>query len=209
MPQISTHYRGNYETEIITLDSKDLFTSTTGSEQCTFKCKLSEQIHLTDYTEIYLESLHIGGYKINENVSAAFDDNDSKDVIRYFSIGVPEFNIRQIGGQYNSDGKNHVTEMHHRFNLAHESSIISNIAGVLQPKDFRPFILGHLSRTAVFVSSLPPCTLSSITVDIKDQDGESIFKELVNPGAHSVDANPPSKSRRIMMQFLLIKKKLN
>ena len=203
---LSTHYRSAYETMNITIDSKDAFTSTTGDEECSFVCKLSEPVHLTENTEIFLSSLHIGGYKINENINASFDDNDSKDVVRYFSIAIPEFQVRQSAGQYNSDGKVHSTHMHHRFNVAHETNIVSNIGGVLQPKDYRPFVLGHIGKCSVFVSVIKACTIAQLHVNIRDQDGNSIFKSLVG-GGHAVDANPPSKSRRIIMQFILVSKK--
>uniref|UniRef100_A0A6C0KEF8 Uncharacterized protein n=1 Tax=viral metagenome TaxID=1070528 RepID=A0A6C0KEF8_9ZZZZ len=200
---MSTHFRSTYETTNITIDSKDAFTSTIGDEECSFVCKLSEPINLTETTEVYLNSIHIGGYKINENINARFDDDNSKDMIRYFSVDIPEFQIRQSAGQYNSDGKVHSTEMHHRFNIALETNNVSKIEGVLQPIDYRPFVLGHLGKTSVFVSEIKACTITQLHVNIRDQDGNSIFKSLVGDG-HAVDANPPSKSRRIIMQFLLI-----
>ena len=58
-----------------------------------------------------------------------------------------------------------------------------------------PFIKAYLSRTAVYVSSIQAKTLSSITVNVTDQNGKSIFYD---------DANNPLKNRRrIVLQFIV------
>jgi len=200
----STQHRGNYEVRSVIVDSKDALTGTTGSEPCEFIGRLSEQINLTGPTEIYLSSIYIGGYKINENVNALYDDSGDTDIIKYFSLDIPEFDIAQIGGQFSSDSRNSYTDMNRRFNLVMESPSRSGISGVLTPKDYKPFVLGHLGKTAVYVSTIKPKTLNRLTVNIQDQDGLSIFRGLNNPGNHSVDANPPAKSRRVILQFLLV-----
>ena len=71
----STQHRGNYETRVIIVDSKDALTGTAGDDPCQFTARLSEQINLTSASEIYLSSIYIGGYKINENVNSLYDDS--------------------------------------------------------------------------------------------------------------------------------------
>ena len=217
--EFSTQYRGNYEVRSITVDSGDKFYAAS-SDDCSFVAKLSEKINLTAPTEIYLSSIYIGGYKINENVvatnedsspytgGATYDDNNAGDVVNYFSIGVSEFNIDSVAGQTSASPSNfQVSDMHRRFNLPLETVSKSEVSGVLRPSDYKPFVLGHLGKTAFYISKIQPKSLDRLTIDIHDQDGLSIFKPLVTPGQHMVDANPPMRSRRIIMQFMLVEKK--
>lgn len=211
----STQYRGNYEVRSITVDSGDKFYAAS-SNDCSFVARLSEKINLTAPTEIYLSSIYIGGYKINESVTyedstpytggATYDDNNAGDVINYFSIGVSEFNIDNVAGQTGASSDFQVSDMHRRFNLPLETASKSAVGGVLKPSDYRPFVLGHLGKTAFYISKIQPKSLDRLTVDVRDQDGLSIFKPLVSSG-HMVDANPPMRSRRVIMQFMLVEKK--
>jgi len=222
----STQYRGNYEVRNITIDSGDKIYAAS-SHECSFVAKLSEKINLTAPTEIYLSSIYIGGYKINESHpdlrhaivgtdGTPYDDDNAGDVVNYFSIGVSEFNIDTVAGQTSASSTNfQVSDMHRRFNIPLENAATSDVANILQPSDYKPFVLGHLGKTAFYISKIQPKSLDRITVDIRDQDGLSIWKEVVdNPiyeasgnTKHFVDANPPMRSRRVIMQFMLVEKK--
>jgi hypothetical protein len=215
---MSTAQRGNYETRIVTIDSKESLLATTSNEPCKFTSYLYEPIVLTAPTEIYLESLWIGGFKINYDNAYHFNDNIKANTIQYFSINVDEFEIDSIAGEYNSPAdrisnkapdvsgfsgadKYNTPAMHGRFNIPNEVPVRATDA-VQTMIDTKPFTLGHLSKTAIYVSNIKPKTLTKFNVDIKDQDGLSIF--------HTIDGgieNPPALSRRIIMQFLLIEDK--
>ena len=219
---MSTAQRGNYETRIVTIDSKESLLATTSNEPCKFTSYLYEPIVLTAPTEIYLESLWIGGFKINYDNAYHFNDNVKANTIQYFSINVDEFQIDSIAGEYNSaadrlsnqivyttdnsgqflgSDKYNTPAMHGRFNIPNEVPVRATDAAQTMI-DTKPFTLGHLSKTAIYVSNIKPQTLTKFNVDIKDQDGLSIF--------HTIDGgleNPPALSRRIIMQFLLIEDK--
>jgi len=205
MAYFSTQFRGNYDVRSIIIDSKDIIAQSTTNE-CQFTARLAEQINLTGPTEIYLSSIYIGGYKINENSNALYDDSANADIIKYFSIDIPEFDIKQIGGECNPTNTNAYTNMNRRFNLVMESPASAKVSGVLQPSDYKPFVLGHLGKTSIFISEIKPKNLDRITINIKDQEGLDIYKPVTG-GGHSVDANPPRRSRHVIMQFLLVEKK--
>jgi len=216
----STKRKSNYKIRTITLDSKDAFTDGRSFEDCKWTNYLSEPLVLTAPSEIYLESIYIGGYKINGALSGdrehrlAWETTYVRDTFGgytyYFSIDIPEFEIDTISGlPVESSVADLSHKMHKRFNLCQEparkSSFVPTALSRFAPlkSEQKPFILGHLSKEAVFVSKISARTISKITVDIKDQDGRTIF----NTGAEDLSGNPCNNSRRVFMQFLIIEQK--
>jgi len=217
------------------LDSKDKLTDSINNDICEWVNYLPEPLVLTGPTEIYLESIYIGGYKVNGGTSGIFQfpweptlDPTRFGYIYYFSIGIPEFQIKSIQTEYNSPtdlsnngvgpdpsgnylyGNKNSPHMGGRFNLCQTKALIAtsippntNPENANPQKDeTKPFILGHLSKESVFVSKINPQTLTKITVNIQDQDGRSIFTK----GGEGREGNPYSITRRIFLKFLLVEK---
>ena len=84
-----------------------------------------------------------------------------------------------------------------------ESPSIISVSGAAVPSDYKPFILGHLSKTAVYLAKVGPKKLTSLNVTITDQDGDVIWKSK-NGHGDGVDANPPKQSRRVIMQLMFV-----
>jgi len=213
---MSTAPRGNYETRVVTVDSKSAMfghNETLAIQQpCEFTAHMFEPITLTGPTEVYLESLWIGGYKINATNNYHFN-TITTDTVQYFSIKVDEFQIDSIAGEYNSPaelaanaeaGVKNTPAMHGRFNIPNERPTrAANI--VARQWDTKPFTLGHLSKTAVFISHVKPQTFTKFTVSILDQDGNNIFAPR-STGAIPIN-QPPKLARRIILQFLFVEDK--
>ena len=202
---LSTLPRSGQDVRVLTVDSKDALLGTTTDEPCEFTAYLYEPIRLTAATEIYLESIWIGGFKINHSNNYHFSGDGITDVVHYFSIQIPEFEIDNLCGEYNTpadlaanNGSRNIPAMQSRFNLPNEQATRTSDQ-TMNITNTKPFILGHLSKTAIYVGSVKPKTISKISVSIKDQDGLSIFSA---PTASI--PNPHSLSRRIIMQFRLV-----
>jgi len=223
---VSTRKRGNYKIMKLGVDSKQKFRiQHVGgvAPNCSFRTWFEKPIILTGDTEIYLQSIWIGGYKINFSRANTWDDQPfavypSHDVIYYFSLGIPQFNIDSVaaewGNKRNPDtGLRDISgNMNRRFNLVNEDHIvIKNTIEIAVPHnitetEFRPFTLGHLNKKSVFVSKLKPQTLTHLDIDIKDQDGFNIWHDKVSaPIAYDFD-NPPALSRRVIMEFVFLEK---
>jgi len=212
----STVRENNYKIRVVTLDSKTAFVGTVTDEDCSWKNYLAEPLILKGTTEIYLESIYIGGYKINETTSSTVDKRLAWNVsdppaadggnIYYFCIGIPEFEIKSGVAEYraNPDASDMTGHMNKRFCLCQEPALVGDISGSVLPiNESKPFILGHLSKTSVFVSKIEPKTINSININIQDQDGRSIWTE----GGASAQGNPNGFLRRIFMQFIFVEKK--
>ena len=228
----STRARSNYKTRVVTLDSKNAFTNLISYDKVEWINYLAEPLVLTGPTEIYLESIYIGGYKINPSTYHAsspvdngfaweptFSVSGQGGNIYYFSIGIPEFEIKTVSSEggggllSNGSGRDLSNNMSNRFNLCQEPALVSShqptgtdtaFQGPLRSEQ-KPFILGHLSKEAVFVSKINATTLNKITVNIQDQDGRSIWGK----GGPRNSGNPESRFRRVFMQFTLIEQKVN
>lgn len=220
----NTRQMGNNMRTII-IDSKNALTSTDGAQQCEFSVKLSEQVNITAPSDVYLSSIFIGGYKMNQSMNSYYDDNirydpsgividgdgepeyidADKDIVMYFSIGIPEFDINQVGGEHSNGHDAPYASTNRRLNLVVEDPSLAKLPGQLATSDFKPFILGNLGKNAVYVSTINPKNIDRLTVNIQDQDGASIYAEQPD-AATQVFSNPPAASRRVIMQFLIVEK---
>ena len=213
---VSTRTQGNYKIRKIGVDSNREFFLAEDAPACKFTCILAEPLILTGNTEIHLQSIWIGGYKINISRAVCWDDARSApinhDVIMYFSIGIPQFDIDSVASEYtdktDSNGYRDVSgNMNRRFNILNNDKL--TIADKILPRDrpivsetdFEPFTLGHLGRKSFFVSKIKPKTLTKIDIDITDQDGNPIWIDLTG----DFD-NPPALSRRVIMEFVMVEK---
>ena len=182
----NTQYKTDKNTKIVNLDTRSKFHS--GETKCEFNAKFMNDLYLSERTDIYLIGIYIGGYK--QDISGY-----GTNTINAFSIKIPEFNIQTIGadasGTTDSSG-----EISYSTNL--DRSIVLPMEQVktgVHTRDYRPFVLGHISKTAVYVSTIEPSRLVSVKVNISDQDNNDIWI--------STD-NPPLLSRRVILQFAFI-----
>jgi len=208
-------------TKMFTIDSGQYFYHKDPATDSTWDTTLDNPIVINRPSMIYLEGLYIGGFKINEIDSVLYETGGttpqpawspahinelSNDHVTHFNINIPELNITTFAGT-NGLGS---TPFSGAFTLPNEKPITCTTPGQLVASDFKPFILGHLSRTAVYVSQIQPGTLSRLTTTITDQNGRSIFKPATQSNSIS-DAsmlkagvgNPPLASRRIVLQFII------
>jgi len=227
----NTSHDSNYKIKVVTLDSKDAFTSLTGAEDCTWTNYLPEPLKITRTTEIYLESIYIGGYKINacdtsitgdhryawnKTAIPAASGTDRDGHVYYFCLDIPQFEIKNGAAEhsnqpYNASGvvSDMSGYMHNRFCLCQEPALVGSTVPAditeLSPfkVEYKPFILGHLSKTSVFVSKIEPKIIDKIKINITDQDGRTIWT-IRGEGAAG---NPCDRSRRIFMQFLFVEKR--
>ena len=171
---LNSQYVTNRNTRMVNIDTRGKFTGST--TECKFTAKFMETLNISKPTDIYLTSIYIGGYKTGSNY---YDTSG----IQAFSIKIPEFDILSIG----ADASGSYTELNRSIVLPMEGADASGAK--------RPFVLGHLSKTAVYISTLNPKKLDRLTVTIKDQDGDDIWVGT---------DNPPSVSRRVIMQFTFV-----
>lgn len=196
--QISTQPTTNQLHRLISIDSGFILNTGPGDMECFFTCDLEEKIKLTSKTNVFLSSVYISSYKLNETERTCWGEN----TVQVFNFDIPQFETRTVAG--NSTGGK--VPSHRRFSLPNESCHLPQTGGTLLSEDFKPFILGHLGQQAVYISTIQPKILTRLDVKITDQDGLSIFKALP-AGVFNVDANPPIASRRVMMQFILVSEK--
>tara|TARA_X000001036_G_scaffold438074_1_gene484968 strand:+ start:1239 stop:1883 length:645 start_codon:yes stop_codon:yes gene_type:complete len=206
---ISTRPASDRSTKMITIDSKNTFYSKPANTESKFEVDLDFPLHIPNSSVVYLESVYIGGFKISEAKRLLFPSgnpsnpaNLKDDIVTHFNFSIPELGIVTYAG----DTGNRQSPFNGCFTLPNEKIVRQATAGTLVASDFQPYFLGHLSRTAVYISRLQPKTLSRISVNVTDQNGESIFKDLEGTHAdlnsHGA-GNPPIASRRIVMQFII------
>lgn len=175
------------KTKMITLDSESYFTSSNSTSISNFIVKLDSPLHITNSAVIYLEGVFIGGFKSEgiDSLSAITGNMNTTDQgkdVTHFNLEIPEFDITTYAGNPSKSS----SVFSGKFTIPNEK--FGSVAGT-------PFIKAYLSRTAVYVSSIQAKTLSSITVNVTDQNGKSIFYD---------DANNPLKNRRrIVLQFIV------
>lgn len=192
---IPTQPGTNQDRKTISIDSGFFLKVGPGDMDCSFSCDLQEKVVLTSKTKIFLSSVYISSYKLNESSHTLWGDG----CVQSFNFEIPQFETRNIAGN-STQGP---TTSHRRFSLPNENGHSPSQGGDLIEKDFKPFVLGHLGQQAVYVSTIQAKTLTRLDVKITDQDGKSIYKSLPT-GSFSVNANPPVESRRVMMQFMLV-----
>ena len=221
-------------TKMFTIDSGDHFYHQVPASNCTFETILDSPIVINRPAMIYLEGLYIGGFKINERDNVLWETGGTNfpwpanpttatwtapgvaqtvpldnDHVTHFNIDIPELNITTAAGTTGVSS----TPFSGKFTLPNEKPIVSATSGIFVGSDFKPFILGHLSRTAVYVSQIQPCTLDRLVTTITDQNGLSIFKEITGSSGNANTTNnnlarygagnPPLASRRIVLQFII------
>ncbi len=215
-------------TKMFTIDSGEYFYHKDANTDCTWETILDSPIVINRPAMIYLEGLYIGGFKINERDNVLYETGGlngagvwtppgagqtvplDNDHISHFNIDIPALNITTGAGTADVSS----TPFSGKFTLPNEKPIVSATPNIFLPSDFKPFILGHLSRTAVYVSQIQPCTIDRISTTITDQNGRSIYKDLNGSfGVNSTTtltnlapygaANPPKASRRVVLQFII------
>jgi len=224
----STRKHENYNIMKIGVDSVNKFREGVDGDvvapECSFRSYFETPIKITGYTEVYLQSIWIGGYKINQSRAVTWDDEVTplNDVISYFSIRIPQFNVDSLASEFSDTydvcGNRILSDnMNRRFNLVNETP--NTLAdktyrpSIKMRIDYKPFTLGTLNKRSLFVSKIEPQTLSYIDIDIKDQDGDNIWmggpiRETDINGINTgpVYSNPPILSRRVMMEFVFLEK---
>ena len=208
----STRPSSDRTTKMITLDSHGTFYSRPADTECKFEVDLEVPLHITKSSTVYLESVYIGAFKIGEKKRLLFPHGDpsapsdmSKDIITHFNFNIPELGIVS----YSGSNSNRTSAFEGCFTLPNEKPTRQALADILTPVDYQPFFLGHLSRTAVYITSLQPKTLSRFTVHITDQDGGPIWKSpdsgigTAQLSDHGV-GNPPLASRRVVIQLIVV-----
>ena len=206
---MNTGYRNPNKVRIVTIDTKERFMNTSGDVSCSFDSFFSSALNISKDTSVYLSNLYIGGYKISSE-KTYYDGSGNGDSISAFMIDIPDLEMITIGadGSGNRDEAN--TIMNKKSVLILESPSIISASGAAVPSDYKPFILGHLSKTAVYLAKVGPKKLTSLNVTITDQDGDVIWKSNRGAGESDyghgggVDANPPSRSRRVIMQLMFV-----
>ena len=204
---MNTGYMNPNKVRIVTIDTKERFMNTTGDEACSFDSFLSSPLNISKNTNVYLSNLFIGGYKIcsqphyyNHNHGEIY----YKDVVNAFMIDIPDLEMITIGADGSGNREEATSVMNKKSVLILESPSIISASGAAVPSDYKPFILGHLSKTAVYLAKVGPKKLTSLNVTITDQDGDHIWKEWWGGHGVGVDANPPSRSRRVIMQLMFV-----
>ena len=204
---MNTGYMNPNKVRIVTIDTKERFMNTTGDESCSFDSFFSSPLNISKNTSVYLSNLFIGGYKICSQPHYYNHDNNYKDVVNAFMIDIPDLEMITIGADGSGNREQATSVMNKKSVLILESPSIISTSGAV-PSDYKPFILGHLSKTAVYLAKVGPKKLTSLNVTITDQDGDHIWKSKWGDGNGShgsgVDANPPSRSRRVIMQLMFV-----
>ena len=204
---MNTGYRNPNKVRIVTIDTKERFMNTSGDESCSFDSYFSSSLNISKNTSVYLSNLFIGGYKICPEKSY-YDTSGNRDTIYAFMIDIPDLEMITIGADGSGNQEEATSIMNKKSVLILESPSIISTSGVALPSDYKPFILGHLSKTAVYLAKVGPKKLTSLNVTITDQDGDHIWKSKWGDGNGShgsgVDANPPSRSRRVIMQLMFV-----
>ena len=198
-------------TKMITLDSFDHFYGRPADTQCRFDVDLENPLHISKPSTVYLESVYIGGYKINEKKKLLFPNGSpsnppqmSKDIVTHFNFNIPELGIITYAGSKSTRS----SAFGGCFTLPNERPTKQATVDTLVATDYQPYFLGHLSRTAVYISSLQPKSLTRFTVQITDQNGDSIWKAVTDAttssdlNAHGA-GNPPLASRRVVIQLII------
>ena len=207
----STRPFSDRATKMITLDSHDFFYTQPADSPCNFEVDLGVPLHIANSSTVYLESVYIGGYKINEKKKLLFPNGSpsdsslmSKDIVTHFNFNIPELGITTYVGSKSKRS----SPFAGCFTLPNERPSKQATPDTLVATDYQPYFLGHLSRTAVYITSLQPKTLSRFTVNISDQNGDSIWK-AVTDATTSTDlnshgaGNPPLASRRVVIQLII------
>jgi hypothetical protein len=107
-----------------------------------------------------------------------------------------------IGADGSGNREQATSVMNKKSVLILESPSIISVSGAAVPSDYKPFILGHLSKTAVYLAKVGPKKLTSLNVTITDQDGNDIWKSTNGHGG--LEGNPPKQSRRVIMQLMFV-----
>jgi len=186
-------------TKMLTLDSGTFFFGQPGATASSYEVTLENPVVINNPAKIYLEGVYIGGFKLSADTGTAFPGDGTAlntSVVTHFNIDIPEFDINSFAGSASSDGAH---AFNGKFTLPNEKAI-SRSATPAVDGDYKPFIKAYLSRTAVYVSSIKPTTLNKVHVNITDQNGDSIF---LGTGGTSAGPNPPTDSRRIVLQFII------
>jgi hypothetical protein len=212
---MNTGYTNPNKVRIVTIDTKERFMNTTGNEACSFDSFFSSPLNISKNTSVYLSNLFIGGYKIcsgrhyyNHDYSGS--GNYYKEVVNAFMIDIPDLEMITIGADGSGNREQATSVMNKKSVLILESPSIISVSGAAVPSDYKPFILGHLSKTAVYLAKVGPKKLTSLNVTITDQDGDNIWKQNTYVSLNDtddpkkVDANPPSRSRRVIMQLMFV-----
>tara|TARA_B100001094_G_scaffold48846_1_gene44215 strand:- start:407 stop:1009 length:603 start_codon:yes stop_codon:yes gene_type:complete len=198
---MNTGYRNPNKVRIVTIDTKTRFNKT-GDIDCSFDAFFSSALNISKDTNVYLSNLFIGGYKICPK-PAYYDASGNGDIISAFIIKIPDLEMITIGADASGNIDNMNTIMNKTSVLILESPSIISTTDAAKPSDYKPFILGHLSKTAVYLAKVGPKKLNSLNVTITDQDGDKIWKAKNGHGS-DVDSNPPSGSRRVIMQLMFV-----
>ena len=183
---LNSQYVTNRNTRMVNIDTRGKFTGST--TECKFTAKFMETLNISKPTDIYLTSIYIGGYKTPEKP----EDYSSDNTIQAFSIKIPEFDILSIG----ADASGSYTELNRSIVLPMEGIDLETPPTAAMQT--RPFVLGHLSKTAVYISTINPKKIDRLTVTIKDQDGGDIW--TMTQGF----ANPSNVYKRVIMQFTFV-----
>jgi len=197
---MATKASANQDTKTISIDSGD-FLMNQYTNNSSFSVDLQETLNLNENTDIFLSSVYITAFKMNEkhalhwstageNPSTPDGSGNDDETVNIFNFYIPQFENRNIAGKTGSKD----APSHRKFTLPNENPVVSFESGTLSDYDYKPFILGHLGQTAVYVSTVTAKSFNRIDVSITDQDGKSIFKGRTNP---------PLLSRRIYMSFIL------
>jgi len=200
---MNTGYRNPNKVRIVTIDTKGRFNNTTGDQSCTFDSFFSTPLNISKNTNVYLSNLFIGGYKICPQKAYYDASGNNRDTIYAFIINIPDLEMITIGADGSGNREQATSVMNSKSVLILESPSIIDTEGAAAPSDYKPFILGHLSKTAVYLAKVGPKKLTSLNVTIRDQDGDIIWKATNGHGV-GVDANPPSDSRRVIMQLMFV-----
>ena len=198
---MNTGYKNPNKIRIVTIDTKTRF-NVSGDIDCSFDAFFSSALNISKDTNVYLSNLFIGGYKICPK-PAYYDASGNGDTISAFIIKIPDLEMITIGADGSGNINNMNTTMNKSSVLVLESPSIISTTDAAILSDYKPFILGHLSKTAVYLAKVGPKRLTSLNVTITDQDGDKIWK-ATNGHGDTVDANPPSGSRRIIMQLMFV-----
>ena len=180
---LNSQYVTNRNTRMVNIDTRGKFTGST--TECKFTAKFMETLNISKPTDIYLTSIYIGGYKTGSNY---YDTSG----IQAFSIKIPEFDTLSIG----ADASGSYTELNRSIVLPMEGIDLETPPTAAMQT--RPFVLGHLSKTAVYISTINPKKIDRLTVTIKDQDGGDIW--TMTQGF----ANPSNVYKRVIMQFTFV-----
>ena len=199
---MNTGYMNPNKVRIVTIDTKERFMNTSGDEVCSFDSFFSSPLNISKNTSVYLSNLFIGGYKICPEKAYYDASGNNGDTIDAFMIDIPDLEMITIGADGSGNREQATSVMNKKSVLILESPSIISVSGAAVPSDYKPFILGHLSKTAVYLAKVGPKKLTSLNVTITDQDGNVIWKSTNGHGG--LEGNPPKQSRRVIMQLMFV-----